>query len=174
MLGIPYETDLKYGNPKKRRLCWVNMSRLMRFHCWRLPSFSRWREWRPNIILQRVEVDATPPPPIGSISVRISVDVTPDGDHVVTLDAKQVEDINEDVELFAAIGTKMNPWKWVKNSEPRVSELESSNWRSFSMMVLVRTFIWLSQFSSLLQIWLQLLELDGARLNELRMTWSLG
>ena len=53
-----------------------------------------------------MEVDATPPSPIGSVSFGISPDVTPSGDHATGLDAEQVR---EDVELFTAIGTKMNP-----------------------------------------------------------------
>jgi len=63
-------------------------------------------------VLQRVEVDATPPPPVGSVSVRTSLDVTPGGDHVASFDAEQVKDIDENIELFAAIGTKINPRKW--------------------------------------------------------------
>jgi len=31
------------------------------------------------------------------------------GDHVAALDAKLVENVDENVELFIAIGTKMNP-----------------------------------------------------------------
>ena len=31
-------------------------------------------------VSQRVEVDATPPSPVGSVSVKISPDVTPRGD----------------------------------------------------------------------------------------------
>ena len=62
-----------------------------------------------NDVSQRVEVDATPPPPVGSVSVRTSPDVTPGEDHVAGLDAKQVEDIDEDVKLFAAIRTKIKP-----------------------------------------------------------------
>ena len=57
-------------------------------------------------VSQRVEIDATPLPPMGSISVRTSLDVTPSGDHVASLNAKQVKDIDEDVELCATIGTK--------------------------------------------------------------------
>ena len=57
-------------------------------------------------VSQRVEVDTTPPSPVGSVSVKTSPDVTPGGDHVAKIDAEQVEDIVEDVELFAAIGTK--------------------------------------------------------------------
>ena len=34
-------------------------------------------------VLQRVKVDATPPYSVGSISVRISPDMTPSGDHVL-------------------------------------------------------------------------------------------
>ena len=36
-------------------------------------------------ILQRVEVDATSPPPVGSASVRFSPNVTPGGDRVADL-----------------------------------------------------------------------------------------
>ena len=42
-----------------------------------------------------MEVDATPPPPVGSVSVRTSLDMTPGGDHVASSDAEQVEDIDE-------------------------------------------------------------------------------
>jgi len=57
-------------------------------------------------VLQRMEIDVIPPPPVGSVSVKISPDVTPSGDHVASLNAKQVKDIDEDVELCATIGTK--------------------------------------------------------------------
>ena len=60
-------------------------------------------------VLQQVEIDATPLPPIGLVSVKISPNVTPRRDHVAGLDTKQVENIDEDVELLAAIGTKINP-----------------------------------------------------------------
>jgi len=39
-------------------------------------------------VSQRVEVDATPPPSIGSVSVKISPNVTPRRDHVAGLDTK--------------------------------------------------------------------------------------
>ena len=55
-----------------------------------------------------VEVDATPSP-VGLVSVRTSLDVTPGEDHVASFDAEQVEDINGNVKLFAAIGTKIKP-----------------------------------------------------------------
>ena len=71
-------------------------------------------------VSQRVEVDATPPPPI--CSVRSSPDVTPGGDHVASFDAEQVEDIDENVELFVVIGTKINPRKWVKKHESQIGE----------------------------------------------------
>ena len=48
-------------------------------------------------ISQRVEGDATPQPPIGSVSVMTSLDVTPDGVHVTSFDAEQVEDNDENV-----------------------------------------------------------------------------
>ena len=72
-------------------------------------------------VSQRVEVDATPPPPVGSVSVRTSPDVTPGGDHV-SFDAEQIEDIDENVELFAAIGTKIKPRKWVKKHESQACD----------------------------------------------------
>ena len=53
-------------------------------------------------VLQRVKVDAITPSPVDSISVRISPDVTPGGDHVAVMDIEQVE-------LFTAKGTKLNP-----------------------------------------------------------------
>jgi len=37
------------------------------------------------------------------------IDVTLGGDHVASFDAKQVEDIDENVKLFAVIITKINP-----------------------------------------------------------------
>jgi len=39
-------------------------------------------------VSQRVEVDATPPSPVGSVSVRTSPDVTPDGDQVARVDTE--------------------------------------------------------------------------------------
>jgi len=39
-------------------------------------------------VSQLVESDGTPPSPVGSVSVRISPDVTRGGDHVVVLNAK--------------------------------------------------------------------------------------
>jgi len=60
-----------------------------------------------------VEVDATLPSPAGLVSVRISPEVTPGGDRVAVLDAKQVE-------LFAVKRTKLNTQKWVKKRESRI------------------------------------------------------
>ena len=37
---------------------------------------------------QRVEVDATPPSPVGSVSLRTSPDVTPGGDYVASFNAE--------------------------------------------------------------------------------------
>jgi len=59
-------------------------------------------------VSQRVEVDATPPPPVGSVSVRTSPDVIPCRDHIASFDTEQVEDIDDNVKLFVAIGTKKN------------------------------------------------------------------
>ena len=68
------------------------------------------------------EIDGTPPHPVGSISVRISPDVTPGEDRVAASNDEKVEDIDENVELFAAIGTKINIQKWVKKHEFQVGE----------------------------------------------------
>ena len=80
----------------------------------------RVKRLRTKDVSQRMEVDATPPPLVGSISVRTLQDVTPDGDHVASFDSKQVEDIDENIELFAAIGTKINPRRWVEKYESQV------------------------------------------------------
>ena len=69
-----------------------------------------------------MEVDGTPPTLVGSVSVKILPDVTPSGDHIASFDAKQVEDIDENVELLAAIGTKIKPRKWVKKHEFQVGD----------------------------------------------------
>ena len=59
---------------------------------------------------QRVEVDTTPSSPVGSALEKTSSDVTPGRDRETKGDAEQVEDITKDVELFAAIGTKVRLW----------------------------------------------------------------
>jgi len=74
-----------------------------------------------------VNVDATLPPPVASVSVRTSPDVTPGGDHVTGLNAEQVENIDENVKLFVAIGTKIKPRKWVKKHGSQVVIVKSSN-----------------------------------------------
>jgi len=42
-----------YRTPKTRRLCRASISRLMRIHCWSLPSLTRWRGWRPRMYRSR-------------------------------------------------------------------------------------------------------------------------
>ena len=69
-----------------------------------------------------MEVDATPPSPVGSVSVKTLPDVTPGGDHVARVDTGHVEDIDENVELFAVIGTKIKPQKWVKKHESQACD----------------------------------------------------
>ena len=59
-------------------------------------------------VSQPVEVDATLPSPVVSVSVRTSLDVTLGGVHVASFDAEKVEDIDENIELFVVIGTKIN------------------------------------------------------------------
>ena len=46
-------------------------------------------------VSKRVDVHATSPPPVGSVQVKTSSDVTPGGDHVASFDAEQVDDIDE-------------------------------------------------------------------------------
>ena len=64
-------------------------------------------------VLQWVEVDTTLSLPVGSVSVRTSPDVTPGRDHIASFNAEQVEDVDENVKFFAAIGTKINSRKLV-------------------------------------------------------------
>ena len=71
---------------------------------------------------QRVEVDATTSSPVGSALEEISPDVTTGGDHETKVDAEQDEDIVENVELFAAIGTKVKPRLWGKKHESQVCD----------------------------------------------------
>ena len=59
-------------------------------------------------VSQRVKVDATPRTPVGLVSVKTLPDVTPGGDHVARVKTEQVEDIDENVELFTAIRIKIN------------------------------------------------------------------
>jgi len=69
-------------------------------------------------ISQWVEVDATPPSPVDSVLVGISLDVTPGGDHVVVMDT-------EHVELIGAKEIKLNPRKWVKKHESQIAEIDN-------------------------------------------------
>jgi len=55
-------------------------------------------------VSQWLKVVATPPSPVGLVSVGISLIVTPGGDRVAVLD----------VDLIAVEGIKLNPRKWVK------------------------------------------------------------
>ena len=48
--------------------------------------------------------------------------MTPGGDHETKIDAEQVEDIAENVELFAAIGTKVKPHLWGKKHESQACD----------------------------------------------------
>ena len=68
-------------------------------------------------VSQRVEIDATLPSPVDSVSVMNSPNVKPGENHIARSDVEQVEDIDENIELFAAIGTKIKPQNWVKKHE---------------------------------------------------------
>ena len=78
-------------------------------------------------VSQRVEVDATPPSLVGSVSVKTSPEVTLGEDYVARVDTEQVEDIDENVELSAAIGTKVKLRTWVKNHESKLVTATSSS-----------------------------------------------
>ena len=43
---------------------------------------------KPKDVFQQVEVDATPPTPVGLVSIRTSLDMTLSGDHVASSDAE--------------------------------------------------------------------------------------
>ena len=73
-------------------------------------------------VSQRVEVDATPPSPVGSALEKTSSDVTPGGDRETKGDAEQIEDIAKDVEVFAATGTKVKPRSWLKKHESQACD----------------------------------------------------
>ena len=62
--------------------------------------------------------------------VEFAIDVIPGGDHEVRVDAEQVEDIAEDVELFAAIGTKVKPRLWVKKHESQACDRDKFKCKS--------------------------------------------
>ena len=54
--------------------------------------------------------------------MKTSPNVTTGEDHVAKVDIEHVEDIDKNVELFAAIGTKVKPRSWVKNHESQVRD----------------------------------------------------
>jgi len=48
--------------------------------------------------------------------------VIPDREHVANFDIEQVEDIDENVELFTALGTKVKLQRWVKKPKSQVGD----------------------------------------------------
>ena len=48
--------------------------------------------------------------------------MTPGENHVARVDTEQVEDIDKNIELFAAIKTKIKSRNWVKKHESQVGE----------------------------------------------------
>ena len=78
---------------------------------------------------------------VGSALEKTSPDMTPGRDHVASFDAEQVEDIDENVKLFAAIGTKTKPRKWMKKHDLKLVTAISSSSRSLFTMTVVRRFI---------------------------------
>ena len=116
-------------------------------------------------VSQRVEVNATPLSPVDSVSVKASPDVTPGGDHIARVDAEQVEDIDENVELFAAIGTKLKPCTWVKKHESQACARNKLKLKAVILHDGSEEVHMTSQIGSLLKIQVQVLELDGVHLN---------
>jgi len=74
--------------------------------------------------LHRVEVDATASSPVGLALEETSSEVTAGGDYETKIDAEQIEDIAEDVELFAAIGTEVKSRLWFKKHESQACDLD--------------------------------------------------
>ena len=48
--------------------------------------------------------------------------MTPSEDYVASFDNEQVEDIDQNVELFTAIGTGVKPHSWVKKHETQACD----------------------------------------------------
>ena len=59
--------------------------------------------------------------------MKTSPDVTQGEDHVARVDTEQVEDIDENVKLFAVIGTKVKPRTWVKKHDLKLVTATSSS-----------------------------------------------
>jgi len=92
------------------------------YHIWwcfiiKVYHFSAGVEDKTKDVLLRVKVDATPPSPVGSVSVGISPVVTPRENRVAMLDT-------EHIDLIAMERTKLNPWKLVKKRESQIGELD--------------------------------------------------
>ena len=116
-----------------------------------------------------MEVDATLPSPVGSESVKTSPDVKPGGDHVAKVDTEQVEDIDENIELFATIGTKIKPRKSMKKHESQACDRDKLKLKVVVLHDGSEEVHMTQRIGSLLKIQVQVLELDGAHLNELRL-----
>ena len=64
-------------------------------------------------VSQRMEVDATPPPLVGTISVEISSDVIPDGDHIAMMDTEQVEQVAVNWVSISGVDKSPKGYTWV-------------------------------------------------------------
>ena len=99
------------------------------YHIWwcfiiKVYHFSAGVEDKTKDVLLRVKVDATPPSPVGSVSVGISPVVTPRENHVAMLDT-------EHIDLIAMERTKLNPWKLVKKCESQIGEVDKFKLKVF-------------------------------------------
>ena len=81
----------------------------------------------------------------------------------------QVEDIAEDVELFAAIGTKVKPRLWGKKHESQACDRDKLKLKAVVLHNGREEVHMTSLIGSLLQIQVPVFELDEAHFNELRL-----
>ena len=121
-----------------------------------------------NDVSQGVEADATPPSPVGSVSVGISPDVAPGGDHIAVLDTEQVD-------LSAVKGTKKNLQHWVmKKRGSQVGEPNQLKLKVVGLYDGIGKKIHMTQLVRFVAVgWYRLMvEIFGAHLDELCVIWS--
>ena len=95
--------------------------------------------------------------------------MTPGEDHMARVDAEQVEDIDESVELFATIGIKIKLQKWLKKHESQACDRDKLKLKAVVLHNGSEEVHMTQPVGLLLQIQLQVLKLDRAHFNELRL-----
>ena len=101
--------------------------------------------------------------------MKTSPDVTPGRDHVGRVDTEQVEDIDENIELFAAIGIKIKSRKWVKKHESQACDRDKLKLKAVVLHDGSEEVHMTQPDRLLLKIQLQVLELSEAHLNDLQL-----